>query len=336
VDVSDPAAVEALVAGIEPPVAGVIHAAGVLADHTLAELTWADFEAALAGKAFGALHLDRALAGRPLDFFALYSSTAGVLGAPGQANYAGANAFLDALAAARWPRGGPGLSLAWSAWSETGMALRTRGLERTRALGLSSLTTREGQECLDQAFRRPATQLVVLAIERLDAARTHLDPHLLAGLGEPAARATAGGARPAPGPSWAAELAALPPRARRPALAGRVRERASAVLGLPAGLEIEADRPLAELGLDSLLSVELRNVLREAVGQALPSSLLFDYPTVAGLTGFLLTLLDPAAAGAETAPAAPAPGGATDVLGAVEGLSDEDVERRLSELASHD
>jgi NAD(P)-dependent dehydrogenase (short-subunit alcohol dehydrogenase family) len=339
-DVADPSRVKTLLAEIAadpslPPLRGVIHAAGSLADRTLAELDWGDFEAVLAAKAYGARNIARALTG-PMDFFVVYSSIAAVFGAAGQGNYAAANAFLDAFAATRWGRE-VGMSVAWGAWSETGMAARSSVLERTRSLGLATLTTAEGLESLTRAFAQPAVHLVATGVERLDTVRARLGERLFSGF----EGAITPAAQPGPGrvgtaaDSWTAAIAGLPRKARRRFLSERVCERARAVLGLPAGSEVETERPLTELGLDSLLSVELRNVLREAVGQRLPATLLYDYPTLTALTDHLLELIDPDAAGHGEA-ASDGGAGRSNLLDSVESLSDADIERRLAELTGHD
>jgi acyl transferase domain-containing protein/NADPH:quinone reductase-like Zn-dependent oxidoreductase/SAM-dependent methyltransferase/acyl carrier protein len=344
-DVGDAAEVEQLITWIEgslPPLAGVVHSAGSLSDRTLARATWSDFEAVFRAKVEGSLHLAAATRGAPSPLFLGYSSIAAVLGSPGQANHAAANAFMDHFAATLWSRGSDGASIAWGPWSETGSATDAGTLARTRDLGIGALTTEQGLDLLARFFEAPCSNPVAMRLvdpRALARGRSGSLLDELAGFDgststpadEPAAVDGEGGER------LPALLDRTPVGARRGVLARRVRDRVRSVLGMDADTDLDPERPLGELGLDSLLAVELKNVLGADVDMRLPATLLFDYPTLAALTDHLLDLLSPtedpgradrSSAVAEGADASEAVG---DPLGAVESLSDDEVDRLLSE-----
>lgn len=316
-----------------PPLRGIVHSAGTLADRTLAQLQWADVEAVLAAKVHGPALLAEATREAPPEFVLAYSSIAGTLGSPGQANHAAANTALDALCATAWRTGSDAMSIAWGPWAETGAATDRGTLERTSALGLGALTTAEGLAVLDRAAARPVPFAVAVRIDDPAALRSRRPDPLFDELA-----AVPGGDAPtpasSPGDGDTGSLTALlddtPAEGRRRVVMRRVRERVRTVLGLGPEVQIEAERPLGEFGLDSLLAVELRNILGTDARQRLPATLLFDHPTVAALADHLLERLAPEGGdgAAEPAPGAADPLAALDDLDA---LSDDDVERLLAE-----
>ena len=169
-DVSDVPAVDAMLARVDadlPPLGGVIHSVGVLSDAAIGNQRWEDFETVLWPKVLGAWHLHRATVDRDLDMFVLLSSVAGVLGNPGQANHAAANAFLDQLAGHRRALGLAGQAIAWGAWSEIGEAeeQRERMTWRYASGGLAWITPQQGIRALDRLVREDATTAVVLACD---------------------------------------------------------------------------------------------------------------------------------------------------------------------------
>lgn len=314
---------------------GVVHSAGALANRTLQQATWEDFEQVLRAKVHGTALLAQELAGFGPGFFVCYSSIASVFGAPGQANHSAANAFEDAFAGAFWSPDRVAMSIAWGPWSETGAAASAEVLDLTRSRGLSALSTREGLRWLGQAFARPAAQLVGARIVDPDALglrggrllealrpRAEQEPTLAAGAPHPPARP--------PAPRFLDEFDRAPVDTRRTLVLNRVRTRIRRVLGLPAGATLDANRPLGEIGLDSLLAVELRNVLADDVEQRLPATLLFDHATPAALADYLLVLLQPPAVVA-TPTAVAEPTGSGELLGALESLDDDDIDRLLAE-----
>jgi acyl transferase domain-containing protein len=328
-DVSDGPAVNALVEQIAasmPPLVGVLHLAGVLKDRTLAEETVAGFREVFAPKAAGAWNLHTALAGFPIEHFILFSSAAPVLGAPGQGAYSAANAALDGLARFRRARGLPAVSINWGPWADGGMAAGQDPADaRWRRFGIEPLAVAAGLVHLDAALFNPPEQLLVLP--RSAGAPMPQAP-LFAELtpAPPAERGAPGSGRAAHG-SFRATLDALPPASRRTALVEQLKARAAAVLGIQTSgpIAIAVDHPLQELGMDSMMAVELRNAVVEAIDRDLPITLLFDYPSIARIADFVLETLYPPAPDATT--------GAADATAAqVAQLSDEEAAAQLARV----
>jgi epothilone polyketide synthase D len=275
----------------ELPLRGVIHAAGVLDDGLLAEQTPERFERVMAPKVVGASHLDALTRDADLDFFVLFSSVAGTLGSAGQAPYAAANAFLDALAVQRRAHGLPAQSLAWGLWADSsdqaaGLAsglTRTQQARWTRS-GLRAVSSSEGIALFASALERPEGQLVPVPIDLRAAAKAFggTVPPLWRGLVRSSSRATS--ARR----GWAEEVAQLSPRDRFAVVLDAVRAEAARVLSLSGRDAVPADRPFEELGLDSLMGVELRNALGKRAGTTLPATLAFDHPTAAAVARYLI------------------------------------------------
>ncbi|MFJ1876601.1 SDR family NAD(P)-dependent oxidoreductase [Streptomyces chartreusis] len=294
-DVSDRSALASLLAGVGE-LSGVVHTAGVLDDVTVEGLTADRLHSVLRPKVDAAWHLHELTREMGLGAFVLYSSIAGLLGTAGQANYAAGNAFLDALAAHRRAAGLAATSLAWGLWEETSSItghLAEADLRRLARSGLLPLATDDAMALFDAA---PATGDSVLGVTRLDtrAIRALGDqvPPLLSGLvrvnraQRPAATDGAPVTR-AEGQGLAERLAVLSSTDRERALVDLVRGRVAAVLGHTDHTAIDADRPVQELGFDSLTAVELRNQLAGETGLRLPTTLVFDQPTPRALAQYL-------------------------------------------------
>ncbi|MDO0924394.1 type I polyketide synthase [Streptomyces sp. TG1A-8] len=316
-DVAEEDEVRRLLAQVpaDAPLTAVVHAAGVTDDGVLTALDPTRFDSVLRPKADGAWHLHRLTEDLGLAAFVLFSSAAGTFGSPGQANYAAANAFLDALAAHRHAQGRPATSVAWGLWDAgSGMTARLSHADRERLArgGMRPLATEDALALLDDALA--TTTPAVIAMNTGSgpaAARALLHPPTAA----PARRAAAG----APGaPAAAPLLAGRAPEERPGLLLHLVRDLAATVLGHARADEVAADRLFTEQGFDSLTVVELRNHLATATGLKLAPTLLFDHPTPEALAAHLDRLLadtpgqrpEPRAA----EPAAPAPR-AEDTLG---------------------
>ncbi|WP_157517718.1 beta-ketoacyl reductase, partial [Micromonospora rifamycinica] len=215
----------------------------------------------------------------------------GVLGAPGQGNYAAANAFLDALAVSRRATGLPAVSLAWGLWGE-GSAMTDRlgaaDRERMSRGGVLPLATADGLALLDAAVAGSYPTAVPARLD-LAALRTLGGdlPLPFHGLVRPARRTAARAAAGATG--WAADLAALSTDDRERAATALVLSQVAAVLGHASAERIDAGRAFQELGFDSLTAVELRNGLSAATGLRLPATLIFDYPSPRDLARHLLS-----------------------------------------------
>ncbi|AKT41248.1 type I polyketide synthase [Chondromyces crocatus] len=292
-DVSDRLVLSEILASIPEahPLTAVVHAAGQLDDGLLSTMSPERIDSAFLPKVDAAIHLHELTRGHDLAVFVLFSSLAGVLGGPGQANYAAANTFLDALAHRRSAEGLPASSLAWGYWEQrTGMTahLGEADLGRLSRDGISPLATVDGLALFDVATKLPEPLLVPARFH--GAAwrdRVTTLPAMLRSL------ASATGPRPAaalPATSIAplvARLGRLSELERDRALLEFVQAEAATVLGLGEAAVIEPSRPLQELGLDSLMAVELRNRLAQAADLRLPATLLFDHPTPSALARFL-------------------------------------------------
>ncbi|WP_030210762.1 beta-ketoacyl reductase, partial [Streptomyces sp. NRRL S-87] len=231
-----------------------------------------------------------------LSAFVLFSSAAGVFGNAGQANYAAANTFLDALAAHRRAAGLAGTSLAWGLWSEAGggmgAGLGADEVSRLGRGGVRALTAPEGAVLFDTAAATGRALLVPVKLD-LPALRAQAGsgmlPPLLSALVRTPVRRTAGSAGPgADGATALRErLTALAPAARDEALLELVCGYVAGVLGFTGPEAVDPARSFNEVGFDSLTAVELRNRLGAATGVRLPATLVFDYPTPTALVAFL-------------------------------------------------
>ncbi|WP_331762734.1 type I polyketide synthase [Streptomyces sp. NBC_01563] len=286
-DVADADALAALLAGIpaEHPLTGVVHAAGVLDDGVISSLTGDRLEAVLRPKLDAAWHLHRLTRDLDLRVFALFSSTSGLLGAPGQGNYAAANAFLDSLARARRAQGLAATSLAWGPWEQAGgMIDQLRGTDagRTPRGGLlRALTAEEGLALFDAALAVDDALLVPMkpdpAVLRGRTARPALFDGLAGARRQGRRRGAAAAGETAS--TLVQRLRGLDEAERRQTLVELVSGQAAAVLGHASAGAVRPDRAFKDLGFDSLTAVELRNRLGAATGLRLPASLIFDYPT---------------------------------------------------------
>ncbi len=290
-DVADAEALAALLDELgrdRPPLAGVFHAAGVLDDAVLAQQTPDRIRAVLRPKVIGAALLDRLTRDLPIEHFVLFSSSAALLGSAAQANHAAANAFLDGLAEARRAEGLPAVSIAWGAWAEIGAAARAGGAIARR--GLLPMAPAEALQALAHAMMAPEPALGVLDIDWgrfLDRFGSTIPP-LFA---EVAPRAAAPTAAAAPTHDTARDLRTAllaAPAAERPRLLlDEVRAIIVKILGLPDGELPPPAAPLRELGLDSLMSIELRNALAAVCATRLSATLVFEHPTARALSEHL-------------------------------------------------
>ncbi|MFB7688072.1 type I polyketide synthase [Streptomyces sp. NPDC056140] len=295
-DAGDAGQVAALLATVDPahPLTAVIHTAGVLDDATVTAQTARHLDTVLTPKTDAAEVLHAATKDLGLAAFVLFSSAAGTLGNPGQANYAAANAALDAYAHKLRAEGTPAVSLAWGLWGDaSGMTGHLDSGDQTRMSrqGASALTAEEGMALLDAGLRSPHPALVTSKMNfpalRQAAADGSLQVVLqgLVRVPRKAAHSAEAGEE-----SLADQLAALPVADRQRRLLDLVRSHASTVLG---DTPIRAEQPFKDVGFDSLTAVELRNRLATATGIRLPATLIFDYPTPAALTRHLLSELVP-------------------------------------------
>ena len=305
-DVTDAGALDDMLARMDkelPPLGGVIHSVGLLSDAALGNQSRETFEQVLGPKILGAWHLHRATENRDLDMFVLFSSVAGVLGNPGQANHAAANAFLDQLAAHRRALGLPGQAIAWGAWSELGEAeeQRERISRQIEATGIDWITPQQGLKAFERLVHEDPATAVVLArdwtvFETPDQSSPPFLEDLLA------VRDDSGADTSPLSDNLLSRLQETPAAGREELLASFLQQEVQAVLRLP-----DAPEPAVgffDLGMDSLMAVELRNRLNRAFSgeYTAPNTVVFDYPDITTLASHLAGEL--AEAGGE--PAEPA------------------------------
>ncbi|MGW9499338.1 KR domain-containing protein, partial [Streptomyces prasinus] len=304
-DVADRKQVRELLQSGERPWTGVFHLAAVLDDGVVSALDAQRVGRVWAPKAAGAAHLDELSRELGLDLaaFVLFSSAAGVLGGAGQANYAAANAFLDALAVSRRTQGLAGSSLSWGLWEQAGVGL-TAGLgqaelARLRRGGVGVLTTPQALAVLDATLHAAPgspgkSGWAHVVPVKLDLAgvrrRPEEAPALLRHLVRPARRRAGTGTDTVSG--LGRRLAALPRPDQLAQLTLLVRREAAVVLGIETADGVSAGQVLKDLGLDSLMAVELRRRLSAETGLSLPSTLAFDHPTPTAVATLLLDKLD--------------------------------------------
>nr|WP_024802963.1 type I polyketide synthase [Nocardia sp. BMG51109] len=302
-DVADREQLAALVASLDRPLTAVIHAAGVLDDGLVESLTPERMERVLRPKVDAAWQLHESTAGMNLSAFVVFSSVAALIGSPGQANYAAANSFLDALAQYRRAAGLPATSLAWGLWDVAdGMSggLAAADVERLSRTGVTPVSAELGLGLFDRALESSAALRVPVHLDlaALRAqARGGLLPALFRGLVRTPVRRESGAG------SLAQRLAGVDPAEREQIVLEAVRTQVAAVLGYTSTEAIDPERPFKDVGIDSLGAVELRNRLGQATGMRLPATLVFDHPTAADMARSLLEDLD----GAVPAPAGDVP-----------------------------
>ncbi|MQY27532.1 type I polyketide synthase [Nocardia aurantia] len=308
-DVGDRTALAELLDGV--PLTGVVHAACVLDDATLGALTPAQLDAALRPKVDAAHHLHELTADRDLALFVLFSAAGGLFGTPGQANYAAANTYLDALAAHRVARGLPARSLAWGAWEVDMLDVMAQAdIRRIARAGVRAFTVTEGMACFDAALRTEATVLVPLLLDPAALRRAQDVPPLLRGLVRRAPRRAV--AERAAGEAAASDFAGRLRAAGRDhavALAARaVAEWTADVLGHTDTEAVAAEQSFQHLGLDSLMAVELRNKVREHTGITVPLGTILAEQNPADLAEYLVNeLLRPGPGAAPAATPVPVP-----------------------------
>ena len=311
---------------------GVIHAAGVLEDALLAGQSAPGFERVMGPKIEGAWNLHALTEALDLDFFVMCSAAATLFGSPGQANYASANAFLDALAGVRRARGLAAVSVAWGAWADVGMAARLGGRERGRwaASGVGLIDPARGILALEHALESDAAYLAVVPIDwRVFAAGENSPSRLVAELVTPAAKPSSS---PEASDLVVDHLTSAHPLERRELLEAWVRGHVVSVLGLNPSSPPRTDAGLTELGMDSLMAVEVASRLKTGLGRPLPATAAFEHGSIAALTDHIWTLL-PAAVTVEASTIADAVPEAVASDAAwrdeVDQLSDDEVMRSL-------
>ncbi|MEU8135053.1 type I polyketide synthase [Streptodolium elevatio] len=310
VDTADREECERLLAGIPgtQPLTAVLHLAGTLDDGLVQSLTRERLDAVLRPKVDALWHLHELTQDRAdLAAFVVFSSAAGILGSPGQANYAAANAFSDAVAQLRRAAGLPALSLAWGAWEQSGgMADRTGDTLARRAArsGMALLSAEEGLALFDAALgvrddvQVPVRLDLAALAGQAETAGEEAVPLLLRGLVRAPAGRRAGGEGTA---DLTKALAEAAPEDAERLLVDLVRSHVASVLGHASPDAVDVSRNLVDLGFDSLSGVELRNRLSAVTGLRLPATVVFDYPTVDAMASYLRSELAPGTTGTAVA-----------------------------------
>ena len=294
-DISDEVDGTKIISQIEaclPPLRGIIHGAGVLDDALLHSMNWEQFTGVMAPKVKGAWHLHNLTQNKALDFFVCFSSMASVLGSPGQGNYAAANAFMDGLAHHRRSIGLPALSINWGPWAEAGMAasLDNRHQGRMVTSGITPLTSKQGLHILGQLLEQSLPQVGVLPVQwsvfQEQFSFGHQMPLLLELVGETESQQKAFGTKTNQN-QLLKRLESLPSGEQYHVLRTEIQTEVAKVLGLSDDQLPDFEQGFFELGMDSLMAVELRNRITQLLGVRLPSTLGFDFPNIEQLTKYL-------------------------------------------------
>jgi len=276
-----------------PPLRGVIHLAGVLDDAPLLSESWEHFVTVLHPKTIGAWNLHQLTLGFPLDFFVCFSSLSSVIGSPGQSSYAAGNSFLDGLAHYRRALGLPALTINWGPWDSSGMAFRSKAgvVTRFEHFGIPFMIPVVALKAFGSLLSYASGQVVVVAINLgtfLNTFPGASDRSLFQDLlKESSVSSFANRHR------LIARINETHIDGQKVILAEHISSEAKSTLGWPATMDIDPGANLVDLGLDSLMSVELRNRLSESLGLRLPSTVVLEHPSINALVLFVWTELAP-------------------------------------------
>ena len=261
---------------------GIIHAAGILDDALIPNLTWERFSKVLKPKQIGAWHLHQATKELELDWFVCFSSIVSAFGSAGQSNYAAANGFMDSLMAYRRSLGLPGTTINWSIWDRGGMAasLSQQQQQRLQQQGIIPIEPQQGLKVLKQAIQQNSTQTIVFPVDWATFLRQQpnnpffekVTPQI-----ESKTQTT----------SFLQQLASVDTKERFSLLQNQIRAQVAKVLGFTDAELVETDEKFADLGMDSLMAVEFKNNLQASFGDAVSLTAAFDYPSVDLLTAYI-------------------------------------------------
>ena len=275
-----------------PPLKGIFHAAGVLEDGMLANLSRDAFERVMAPKVAGAWHLHQLTKDTALDFFVLFSSAAALLGSPGQGNYAAGNVFMDSLAHYRKNQGLPALSVNWGPWAGSGMAGETSQNQNSNTAfsGMEMIEPATGLDVLDRLLAHKTVQTGVLPIdwpEFLSRFPENMTPAVFKNFTDRRKRKRDGESS-----RVVQEIVKAPPDQRTDIMVRYLKERVAHVLGLSEATPLDAEQPLKETGLDSLMAVELNNIIQTDLNISLTAENFMENPSISRLSEALLGTLE--------------------------------------------
>ncbi len=287
-----------------PRLRGVFHAAGTLSDGVLLQQSWEQFKHVFGPKVDGGWLLHEYTRSLSLDFFVIFSSAVFMLGSPGQGNHVAASAFLDALAQYRRAQDLPVLSIDWGPWARVGAAAGQKISDRLTDRGILNMTPEQGIAALELLMKQPVFEghsPASVGVVVVDWARFSLQSDGQAPLYSGLAQRVIGQEavsemsqqKSSPQINLRERLDQAPASKRMNIMLGHVQEQVIKVLGLEASFPLNRNQPLQELGLDSLMAVELRNLLGNGLhlDQPLPATLVFDYTTSSALAEYLLNKL---------------------------------------------
>ncbi|HEX5471404.1 MAG TPA: SDR family NAD(P)-dependent oxidoreductase, partial [Lacipirellulaceae bacterium] len=275
-----------------PPLRGVMHAAGVLADGIVSDMTLEQLERAMAPKVRGAWNLHIATMDAPLDFFVLFSSVASVLGSPGQANYAAGNAYLDALAHARRAQGLPATAINWGPWAGSGMAAEGGREDAVRSRGMALIEPKIGLELLGKLMQSDVAQVAVMDARWSDMLRLlgSRRPALLADIAAEVNHSDGETSAGRIDHAFRKQLLDADEPTRNSLVQEYIRQELARIMGTDPTM-LETDQPLSTFGLDSLLALELKNNLEGRLDLTLPMAKLMEGPSIASLAAVTAQLL---------------------------------------------
>lgn len=276
-----------------PEIAGIIHCAGVLDDHLIEDLSVHSFEKVFAGKALGAWNLHTLTQAMPLDFFVLFSSAASILGNRGQANYAAANAYLDGIAHRRHQLGLKATSINWGPWAQVGMAQSDAAItQHLKRQGFIAIAPEIGLEALGLCLASAASQLAVVECDwdqylvSSEASSRFLSQLVRtekSGSSQTGAKSTA---------ELLDEVKQAPTDQQQKLVEQYVHRKIRQLFGLAATVTLDPNQAFTDLGLDSLMAVQLADLIGKGLGQRLPVSLAFNYPNAAELVQYVWELVE--------------------------------------------
>ncbi|NET68996.1 MAG: SDR family NAD(P)-dependent oxidoreductase [Moorea sp. SIO1G6] len=278
-----------------PTLKGVIHAAGVLDDATLQQMSWDNFAKVIAPKVTGTWHLHQFTQHLPLDFFVCFSSMASLIGSPGQGNYAAANTFMDAIAHYRRAIGLSGLSINWGPWSSGGMAARLGAQHQNRidTSGISDIAPEQGMYALEELLGNQSLieQVGVISVKWSLLAQQWSNINnssLLRELLQKEELQEQQVLKQKADREILEKLETASEGERQEILREYIRGQVAQVLGLSSSQLPEMNLGFMEMGMDSLTTVELKNRLQAQLGTALPGTVAMEYPTIETLSQYIL------------------------------------------------